>query len=274
MKYIINKILKYARLPGPAYQSFNAGWPVSRSLSAGRLVSRSFNAGRGEALKRLSIYIVSACLLISTPQFEATAQTPFAEIIKQGIKKIIKAIDLMIQRIQNKTIWLQNAQKVLENKLSQLKLAEIAHWSEKQQTQYKEYFESLQKVKVAISTFKRVRIILDRQKQMIQECTFMRSMIQQDNHFTRQEIEFMLRVYTGIAEESIHNLEQLLLVINAFKVQLSDGKRLELINKAGDSIDKTYTDLQQFNAQNIQLSLNRAKDAHEIESVRKLYGLE
>jgi hypothetical protein len=273
MKYIINKILKYARLPGPVSRSLSEGRPFSRSFNAGRPVSRSFNEGRGEALKRFSIYIVSACLLISTPQFEAKAQTPFAEIIKQGIKKIIKAIDLMIQRIQNKTIWLQNAQKVLENKLSQLKLSEIAQWTEKQRTLYKEYFDELRKVKVAISTYKRVRLILDRQKQMIQECAFMRSMIQQDNHFTRQEIEFMLRVYTGMAEESIHNLEQLLLVINAFKVQLSDGKRLELINKAGDSIDKTCTDLQQFNAQNIQLSLNRAKDAHEIESVKKLYGL-
>lgn len=225
-------------------------------------------------MKRLSIYIVCACLLVVIPTPKANPQIPIAEIIKQAITKVIKAVDLMIQRIQNKTIWLQNAQKVLENKLSQLKLAEIAHWSEKQQTQYKEYFDGLQKVKVAISTFKRVRIILDRQKQMIQECNFMRSMIQQDNHFTRQEIEFMFRVYTGIIDESIHNLDQLLLVINAFKVQLSDGKRLVLINKAGDGIDQTYADLKQFNNQNIQLSLNRAKDAHEIESIKKLYGLE
>ena len=268
----------------PVSRSVNVGRPVSRSVNAGRPASRSFNEGRsanrslsvgwGEAMNRLSIYIVCACLLAITPQFEATAQIPIAEIIKKAVIKVIKAVDLMIQRIQNKTIWLQNAQKVLENKLSQLKLSEIAHWTEKQRTLYKEYFDELRKVKVAISTYKRVRMILDRQKQMIQECNFMRTMIQQDNHFTREEIEFMVRVYTGIMDESIHNLDQLLLVVNAFKVQLSDGKRLELINKAGDGIDKTYADLRQFNTQNVQLSLNRAKDAHEIESVKKLYGLD
>lgn len=55
---------------------------------------------------------------------------------------------------------------------------------------------------------------------------------------------------------------------------MSDAKRLELINETGERIEQNYADLQQFNNQNIQLSLNRARDEHEIESVKKLYGLE
>jgi hypothetical protein len=39
------------------------------------------------------------------------AQTGILEIIKAGIVKVIKAVDLKIQRLQTKTIWLQNAQK-------------------------------------------------------------------------------------------------------------------------------------------------------------------
>jgi len=99
-------------------------------------------------------------------------------------------------------------------------------------------------------------------------------MINQDKHFTRAEIDYMYRVYTGILNESVYNLDQILLVINSFKTQMTDGKRLEVINKAGDNIEQNYTDLKQFNNQNIQLSLNRAKDEHEIETVKKLYGIE
>jgi len=62
-------------------------------------------------------------------------------------------------------------------------------------------------------------------------------------------------------------------VINAYITQMSDAKRLEIINKAGDNIEKNYQDLSQFNNQNIQLSINRAKDDQEVETVRKLYGL-
>jgi hypothetical protein len=54
---------------------------------------------------------------------------------------------------------------------------------------------------------------------------------------------------------------------------MTDGKRLEIIQAAGEKIDQNYADLTQFNNQNIILSLNRAKDAHEIEATKKLYGL-
>lgn len=98
-------------------------------------------------------------------------------------------------------------------------------------------------------------------------------MINQDKHFTKAEIDYMYYVYTGILDESVNNLDQLLLIINSFRTQMSDAKRLELINKTGERIERNYTDLQQFNNQNIQLSLNRAKDEHEVESIKKLYGL-
>src|SRR5688572_10980502 len=50
---------------------------------------------------------------------------PILEVIKQGVVKVIRAVDLKIQRLQNETIWLQHAQKVMENTLSKLKLEEI-----------------------------------------------------------------------------------------------------------------------------------------------------
>jgi hypothetical protein len=43
------------------------------------------------------------------------AQLPIAQIIKEGIKKVIIAVDLKIQRLQTKTIWLQNAQTVVKD---------------------------------------------------------------------------------------------------------------------------------------------------------------
>jgi hypothetical protein len=65
----------------------------------------------------------------------------------------------------------------------------------------------------------------------------------------------------------------MLVVVNSFETQMTDGKRLELITAAGEGIEKNYHDLQQFNTQNIRLSLSRAKDQDEIETVMKLYGL-
>ena len=54
---------------------------------------------------------------------------------------------------------------------------------------------------------------------------------------------------------------------------MSDAKRLELINNAADQVDTNYDDLMRFNQQNVLLSLQRAKSAYEVETVKKLYGL-
>ena len=218
--------------------------------------------------------LIGTITLTVTPVQRAESGIAILEIIRQGVKKVIKAVDLMIQRLQNKTIALQNAGKVLENKLSKLKLNEIAEWTERQRQLYKKYYDELWKVRNTIAAYKRIKQILERQEQIIDEYRFTWRMINQDRHFTREEIDYMYRVYTGILNESVYNLDQILLVINSFKTQMTDAKRLEIINKAGDQIEQNYADLKQFNNQNIQLSMNRAKDEHEVLVVKKLYGLE
>src|SRR6478736_3540813 len=72
-------------------------------------------------------------------------------VVQQVIKAVIKAMDLAIQQLQNKTIWLQNAQKELENVMSKLQLDEITGWVDKQKKLYQDYYEELQKVKAIIA---------------------------------------------------------------------------------------------------------------------------
>lgn len=83
----------------------------------------------------------------------------------------------------------------------------------------------------------------------------------------------MQQVYTGILNESLKNIDQVQLVINAFATQMSDAKRLEIIHAAGDNIDQNLADLRQFNQQNIITSLQRAKERNDIDVVKNLYGI-
>jgi len=87
-------------------------------------------------------------------------------------------------------------------------------------------------------------------------------------------IVFISGKFTGIIDQSLQNIDQILVVINSYKTQMSDAKRLEIINRAGDQIDKNYNDLLMFNNQNAQLSLNRSKDAADLAAVKKLYGIQ
>ncbi|WP_018615695.1 hypothetical protein [Segetibacter koreensis] len=225
-------------------------------------------------MKRLGVVISIMMLSLMATGSKASAQEPIADIIKAGIKKVIRAVDLKVQRLQNKTIWLQNAQKVTENTMSETKLNEITDWVEKQRQLYKDYYDELWKVKAIISYYNRVREITDKQVQLVAEYKHAWGLLKQDKHFTKEEIEYMGRVYTGILDESVKNLDQIFLVINSFSTQMSDAKRLEIIDRAYQQVETNYGDLINFNQQNVLMSLQRAKTENDIAVVRELYGLE
>ena len=211
------------------------------------------------------------CMIL--PVNETQAQIPIVDIIKAAVKKVIKAADLQIQRLQNKTIWLQNAQKTLENKMSQLKLNEIRDWVQKQKKLYEDYFEELKKVKSAIANYKRVKDIIEMQVAMVNEYRGAWALFRQDKNFTPDELEYMLNIYTGMMDESIKNIDQLFMVVNAFTTQMADAKRLEIINGVADNVQQQLLDMKEFNSQNKMLSLQRASEKGEIEYVRRLYGI-
>lgn len=219
------------------------------------------------------IVLMGTIFLTALPITEGRCDGGVIAIIREMTRRAIKALDLKIQRLQNRTIGLQNVQKAIENKLSELKLSEIGSWVRKQRDLFKKVYDELWKVRKTIADYQRIKRIIARQQQIVAEYKFTWHMVNMDKHFTKDEIAYMYRVYTGIIEESVNNLDQLILIINSNKLKISDAKRLEMINKVGDNIDKNYDDLQQFNDQNVQLSMMRAKDESEIEAVRRLYGL-
>ncbi|MFD3003167.1 conjugal transfer protein TraI [Pontibacter toksunensis] len=204
----------------------------------------------------------------------AQAQDPITEVIKAGVKKAIVAVDLKIQRLQNETIWLQNAQKVLENKLSELRLTEIADWTERQRQLYAGYYEELWKVKAAIAYYGQVRDIIRQQAALVAEYKRAYALFRDDSNFSAGELDYMQQVYTGILGESVKDLDQVLLAVNSFATQMSDGERLALIHRVAESIGRHYSDLREFNEQGIRLSLQRAREENDLQRVRQLYGLQ
>ncbi len=224
-------------------------------------------------MKRLLAVMGLVLCFMILPVQKTEAQIPVLEIIKQGIKKVIKAVDLKIQRLQNKTIWLQNAQKTLENTMSKLKLDEISDWVEKQRRLYADYFDELWKVKAALAYYHRVKEIIEGQVQMVSEYKAAWALFRQDKNFTADELDYMYNIYTGMFDESVKSIDQLFLVVNAFATQMTDAKRLEIINTVSGNLEQQFMDLKDFNNQNKMISLQRASEKGEIEYVKKLYGL-
>jgi hypothetical protein len=117
------------------------------------------------------------------------AQLAIAEVIKTGVKKVIRAIDLKVQRMQNQTIWLQNAQKTLENAMSKVKLGEISDWTQRQRDLYQDYFAELSKVKQIIGAYHQVKAIGTGQIRLVQAYRKDLQLLKKDEHISHCELE-------------------------------------------------------------------------------------
>jgi hypothetical protein len=214
----------------------------------------------------------SATIMVSLPK-GADAQFVVGSVISSTVGRVIRAIDLEVQRMQNKTIWLQNAQKALENQLSKLKLYEISGWSQQQKDLYSGYYKELETVKSIIVYYERIKDMTEKQASLVSQYNHAWGLLKSDKHFSTDELAYMQKVYSGILQESVKNLDAILVAISSFKTQMTDAKRLALIDNAADRVDINCSDLKEFNNQNYTLSIQRAKNENEIETLKRYYGI-
>jgi hypothetical protein len=209
-------------------------------------------------LKRI-LFILMVSFATIAPAGSAQAAIPWAQIIKEAIKRVVKAVDLLIQRRQNAVIKLQNAQKALENTMAKLKLDEITDWVRKQRDLYKEYYDELKKVKAVIAYYFKIKEIAQKQVLILEEYQKAWNLFQKDKHFTAAELYYMQKVYEGMLDETSKNVDLLTLVVKSFSTQMSD---------------KVYDELSSFNHENKVLSLSRANSEFDARVVKELYGIQ
>jgi hypothetical protein len=99
------------------------------------------------------------------------------------------------------------------------------------------------------------------------------SNFKKDRHFSAAEVDYMMNVYSGIVEQSLANIDQVMIVVNQFSTTMNDEARLSVITEAAKAMETNYKDLRLFNNEAIQLSLLRAKASGDAATVKQLYGL-
>lgn len=225
-------------------------------------------------MKKIFVSITLMLLLITLPGKSNAQDIPGIGIVTGLIKRVIKAIDLQVQRLQNNTIALQNAQKALENTESELHLKEIAGWVQKQKDLYESYFNELWEVKTIITGYHRIKEISEKQAALVSSYKRVWNLLQQDKHFTPDELSYMGNVYSGILNQTLEDANGLLDIISAFTTQMDDAARMKMIDAVGNKVDENYSDLQRFNTENEMLSLQRSKDVNDAAIVKWMYGLQ
>ena len=219
------------------------------------------------------LLVVAFCgLLLLAPNGSASAQ--IFDLIDAAVKEVLVTADLKIQRLQTQTLLLQKAQKALENSMQNGLLDDITSWVQQQENLYSKYYQELWQVKSALCDYSKVAYLIRRQSQLIKEYQQSWASVKQDPHFSTTELNHIANVYTGILNESLRNMGQLTLAIRAFATQMDDAGRLRLIDETGARIDHNFSDLHRYTQENTLLSLQRAKDQQDLQTIRTLYGIQ
>jgi len=214
-----------------------------------------------------------AILFFSLAGSASHAQIPIVSLITSAVKKVITALDLKVQQLQNQTIGLQNAEASLENNLHLNSLNDISGWLNKERNLYSDYYQELAKVKTVISDYDEVKKIVSQQRQLLTEYRQASKLFHRDSHFSAAEMNAMENIYSGILQESAHNLDEVMLAVNSFQTQMDDAERMGLVHHASAGMQTNLDHLRQYNNQNVTLSLERAKDDKDRQFVRQLYGI-
>jgi hypothetical protein len=221
---------------------------------------------------KLLVALVCTLVFLLAPQKRASAQ--LLDVIDEAVKEALEQADLRLQQLQTKTLWLQNTQKTLENSMASGLLDDINDWVQQQDDLYGEYYSELWQVKTTFTTYDRTKALIDRQAQLLKEYQQATATVRSDPHFSSTELAHILSVYNRILDASIRDAGRLATVLTGSATQMDDAGRLQMIDATAAETERNYAALRGFTQENRLLSLQRARDQAEVQTMRTLYGIQ
>jgi hypothetical protein len=132
------------------------------------------------------------------------------------------------------------------------------------------FLQNLLGVSPAVQKYKRVADIIQYQIRIVKEYQAAYKYFKDDKNFTPAEVEYISRVYTNLFDRSIDNLDDLLMVITAGKLRMSDDERIKAIDSIFADMEDQLGFLRHFNSNAYLLRNQRAKEKNEVEMSRIL----
>lgn len=139
---------------------------------------------------------------------------------------------------------------------------------------HKTFLDGLLEVSPAVRNYRRVKDIANCQLLLVKEYRRAYDRFRKDDNFNADELAYMGQVYDNLFQQSLRNLDELLVVVTAGKTRMSDDERLQAIDRIYADMQDKLMFLRHFNNNTTVLSVQRAKERSDVQTVRKIYGLD
>lgn len=133
------------------------------------------------------------------------------------------------------------------------------------------FIDGLMLVSPEVKKYHKVAGIITYQKDIVREYKNAFNRFKASGTFSPQEISYLGSVYRQLFDQSVNNLDNLLTVITASQLRMSDDERLQAIDRIFADTQNKLQFLRSFNSQASMLTLQRAKEKGDIQTLQKIY---
>lgn len=133
------------------------------------------------------------------------------------------------------------------------------------------FLDGLYAVNPSVRNYKRIPYIIQYQQFLMKEYKRAFNKFRNDPNLTVREIKYLENVYSYLFKQSLRNLDELLTIVTASKLRMSDEERLQAIDRIYYDMENKIIFLKVFNSSTQVLVMQRAKERHELNTVQKLY---
>src|SRR5690606_8785840 len=135
------------------------------------------------------------------------------------------------------------------------------------------FIDGLMAVNPSIRNYKRIPFIIEYQKLWLKGYQRAYNPFRQDPKFKLEEIEYLANVYKFLFDASLRNIDELMMIITATKLSMSDDERMQAIDRIFFDMEDKLIFLRAFNNNTQLLAIQRARARNDVETMQKLYGV-
>ncbi len=173
---------------------------------------------------------------------------------------------------------LNQLKQILDNMYKGYKILDkgyttIKNIAEGNYTIHEAFIDGLMLVNPSIKNYKRIPLIIDYQKLLLKEYQRAYNRFKQDPNFKLDELEYMANVYKFLFDASLRNIDELMMIITATKLSMSDDERMQAIDRIYFDMEDKVIFLNYFNNNTQLLAVQRARSHNDVETMQKLYGI-
>ena len=138
---------------------------------------------------------------------------------------------------------------------------------------HKTFLDGLLEVSPAVKKYRRVSDIINGQILLAKEYKAAYKRFGSSGNFSASELSYIGGVYERLLDGSLKNIEDLLNVVTAKKMRMSDDERIAAIDQLYQQMEDRLSFLRTFNNSTYILALQRTKAQKDIGTMKTMHGV-